>query len=228
MRPSDSSRARRATAMPLVAVAIAVTAAACASATSSSSTSSPAAAASATSSSAASATSAGATASPSESMNEAAATIGNDCGMIPASGMGSMHGMSMDPVVVAASHNPLTTTLAAEIKKADLTSALDSAKGITVFAPDNQAFAKLSAHDMSMMSGMAELAKILKYHVVSGTVTPAELAHGMTLTSLEGSPLETAKMGSVYEVNNAAVTCGNLHTANATVYIINTVLMPMH
>ena len=226
MRPSDSSRARRAAAMPLAAVAIAVTAAACGSAASS--TSSPAAAASATSSSAAPATSASATASPSESMNEAAATIGNDCGMIPASGMGSMHGMSMDPVVVAVSHDPLTTTLAAEIKKADLTGALDSAKDITVFAPDNQAFAKLSAHDMSMMSGMAELGKILKYHVVSGTVTPAELAHGMTLTSLEGSPLKTSKMGSVYEVENAAVTCGNLHTANATVYIINTVLMPMH
>jgi uncharacterized surface protein with fasciclin (FAS1) repeats len=231
MRPSDSRRARRATAMPLVAIALAVTAAACGSAASS--TSSPAAAASATSSSPASAstapaTSASATASPSESMNEAAATIGNDCGMIPASGMGSMHGMSMDPVVVAASHNPLITTLAAEIKKADLTGTLDSAKDITVFAPDNEAFAKLSAHDMSMMSGMAELDKILKYHVVSGHVTPAELAHGMTLTTLEGSPLKTARMGSVYEVENAAVTCGNLHTANATVYIINTVLMPMH
>ncbi len=134
----------------------------------------------------------------------------------------------MDPVVVAASHNPLITTLAAEIKKAGLTGTLDSAKDITVFAPDNEAFAKLSAHDMSMMSGMAELDKILKYHVVSGHVTPAELAHGMTLTTLEGSPLTTAKTGSVYEVENAAVTCGNLHTANATVYIINTVLMPMH
>ena len=132
----------------------------------------------------------------------------------------------MDPVAVAASHNPLITTLATEIKKAQLTGTLDAAKDITVFAPDNQAFAKLTAHDMTMMSGMDELARILKYHVVSGSITPAELAHGMTLTSLEGSPLKTAKMGSVYEVNNADVTCGNLHTANATVYIINTVLMP--
>ena len=81
---------------------------------------------------------------------------------------------------------------------------------------------------MSMMSSTAELAKILKYHVVSGSVTPAELARGMTLTTLEGGQLHVAKMGGTYEVNNAAVTCGNLHTANATVYIINTVLMPMH
>jgi uncharacterized surface protein with fasciclin (FAS1) repeats len=50
----------------------------------------------------------------------------------------------------------------------------------------------------------------------------------MTLKTLEGSQLRTSKMGSTYEVNSAAITCGNLHTANATVYIINTVLMPMH
>ena len=218
MRPTGVARACHAAATPLIAAALAMTAAACGSAATSSN--SPAAGASAASHSAA--------ASPSESMAHEAATIGNDCGMIPAAGMGSMHGMAMDPIAVAASHNPLITTLAAEIKKAELTSTLDSANNITVFAPDNQAFAKLTAHDMSMMSGMAELARILKYHVVSGSITPAELAHGMTLTSLEGSPLKTAKMGSVYEVNNAAVTCGNLHTANATVYIINTVLMPAH
>jgi uncharacterized surface protein with fasciclin (FAS1) repeats len=146
--------------------------------------------------------------------------------MIPEAGMGSMHGMAMDPVVTAASHNPLITTLAAEIGKAHLTSTLNSARNITVFAPDNDAFKKLTEHEMTMMSGMAELAKILKYHVVSGHVTPAEVASGMTLTTLEGSTLKTSKMGSVYEVNNAAVTCGNLHTSNATVYIINTVLTP--
>jgi uncharacterized surface protein with fasciclin (FAS1) repeats len=165
-------------------------------------------------------------ASPADSMAGTTAAIGMDCGMIPAAGMGSMHGMSMAPVVTAASHNPLITTLAAEIRKAGLTATLDSAPDITVFAPDNQAFAKLDAHEMSMLSGMAELAKILKYHVVSGHITPAELASGMTLTTLEGSQLKTARMGATYEVNNAAVTCGNLHTANATVYIINAVLMP--
>ena len=221
MRPTGVSRARHAAAKPLIAIALAVAAAGCGSGATSSSTAgggAPAASPSAASHSA--------TASPSEHMTETSAAIGTDCGMIPASGMGSMHGMAMDPVVVAASHNPLITTLAAEIRKAGLASTLDSARDITVFAPDNQAFAKLTAHDMSMMSGMAELGKILKYHVVSGHVTPAELAHGMTLATLEGGQLKTSKMGSVYEVNNAAVTCGNLHTANATVYIINTVLRP--
>ncbi len=203
------ARGRRATAMPVIACALAVTAAACGSTT----TAAPAA-------------SHHAAASPSASMTESAATVGTDCGMIPAAGMGSMHAMAMDPVVTAARHNPLITTLAAEVKKAGLTGTLNAAKNITVFAPDNAAFKKLTAHDMTMMSSMAELAKILKYHVVSGRITPAELASGMTLKTLEGSQLKTSKMGSTYEVNNAAITCGNLHTANATVYIINTVLMP--
>jgi uncharacterized surface protein with fasciclin (FAS1) repeats len=208
-------------ALAVITAAVALTATACASTASSTSTAPPA-------SSATAATTPQAAASPSESMAETAGTIGTDCGMIPAAGMGSMHGMAMDPVVTAASHNPLITTLAAEIMKADLTATFNSAKNITVFAPDNQAFKNLTAHDMAMISGMTELAKILKYHVVTGRITPAELAHGITLTTVEGSQLKTSRMGSVYEVNNADVTCGNLHTANATVYIINTVLMPPH
>jgi uncharacterized surface protein with fasciclin (FAS1) repeats len=79
---------------------------------------------------------------------------------------------------------------------------------------------------MTMIGGMADLTRTLKYLVVSGHITPAELASGMTLTTLEGGTLKTARMGATYEVNNAAVTCGNLHTANATVYVINAVLMP--
>ena len=222
MRATDACRpCFGPTGLVMIAAAVALTATACASTASSTSAAPPA-------SSATTATTPQAAASPSESMTETAGTIGTDCGMIPAAGMGSMHGMAMDPVVIAASHNPLITTLAAEIMKADLTATLNTAKSITVFAPDNQAFKNLTAHDMAMMSGMTELAKVLEYHVVTGRITPAELAHGMTLTTVEGSQLKTSRMGSVYEVNNADVTCGNLHTANATVYIINTVLMPPH
>jgi uncharacterized surface protein with fasciclin (FAS1) repeats len=62
--------------------------------------------------------------------------------------------------------------------------------------------------------------------VVKGRVSPAELASGKTLTTLEGGTLKTARMGSTYEVNSADVVCGNVQTANTTVYIINGVLMP--
>ena len=156
------------------------------------------------------------------------ARFGSDCGMVPATGMGSFHGMSMDPVVAAASHNPLLTTLAKDIKTAGLTPDLNSMHAITVFAPANSAFAALPASAMSMMHGQAELTKVLEYHVVNGHVTAAELASGMTLKTLEGDTLRASKMGAVYEVNNADVICGNIHTANATVYVINKVLMPMH
>ena len=156
------------------------------------------------------------------------AQFGSDCGMIPAAGMGSFHSMSMDPVATAASHTPLLTTFAGDIRAAGLTTDLNSMHAITVFAPANAAFASLPASDMTMLHSTAELTKILKYHIVNGHVTTAELASGSPLTTLEGSALRPSKMGSVYEVDNADVICGNIQTANATVYIINKVLRPMH
>ena len=156
------------------------------------------------------------------------ARFGSDCGMVPATGMGSFHAMSMEPTVTAAAHNPLLSTLAADIKAAGLTADLNSMHAITVFAPANTAFAKLPSSAMTMMHSHTELAKILKYHVVNGHITPAGLASGKPLTTLEGSTLKPSKMGALYEVNTADVICGNIHTANATVYIINKVLIPGH
>jgi len=156
------------------------------------------------------------------------AVFGSDCGMVPATGMGSLHSMGMDPVVTAASHNPLLTTLANDIKATGLTADLNSMHAVTVFAPANTAFTRAPASAMTMMHSKTELTKILKYHVVSGSITPAQLASGKPLTTLEGSTLKPSKMGAVYEVNNASIICGNIHTANATVYVINKVLTPMH
>ena len=156
------------------------------------------------------------------------AVFGSDCGMVPATGMGSLHGMAMDPAATAAAHNPLLTTLAADAKTAGLTADLNTMHAITIFAPANAAFTKLPASAMTMMHSKAELTKILKYHVVSDHITPAELASGKPLTTLEGGTLKPSKMGAVYEVNNADIICGNIHTANATVYVINKVLIPMH
>ena len=217
-RPHRSSRASAA-AMSAIAGAIALTAAACGS-TSSTAAAKPAA-----------------SASPSHSAMHhpmmhhpmTTATFGADCSMVPANGMGSVHGMMTDPVVTAASHNPLLRTFAADVRRAGLTSVLDSMGAITVFAPADSAFSKLSHPEMTgLTSSTSELARDLKYHVVSGHVTAAQLASGKPLTTLEGGTLKPAKMGSVYEVNNADVICGNIHTANATVYVINKVLIPMH
>jgi uncharacterized surface protein with fasciclin (FAS1) repeats len=156
-----------------------------------------------------------------------AAPFGSGCASVPSSGSGSFTGMATAPVATAASANPLLSTLVTAVKKADLVDTLNSASNITVFAPDNAAFAKIPAATLnSVLASKAELTKILTYHVVSGTVTPAQLASGAPLKTLEGTTVTPSKMGSTYEVNGASVVCGDVHTANATVYIINSVLMP--
>jgi uncharacterized surface protein with fasciclin (FAS1) repeats len=155
------------------------------------------------------------------------AAFGPGCASVPASGKGSFTGMSTAPVATAASSNPLLSTLVTAVTKAGLVDTLNSASGITVFAPDNAAFAKIPASTLnSVLGNKAELSKILTYHVASGRITPAQLASGKPIKTLEGSTVMPSKMGSTYEVNSVPVVCGDVQTANATVYIIGTVLMP--
>jgi uncharacterized surface protein with fasciclin (FAS1) repeats len=197
-----------------LAAGLALTAAACSSSPSSSSaTSAPA--------------SSSAAAAPASSGATTASDFGPGCASVPSSGAGSFTGMSTAPVATAASANPVLSTLVTAVKKAGLVDTLNSASGITVFAPDNAAFAKIPAATLnSVLSNKAELTKILTYHVVAGRYTPTQLAAGTPLKTLEGGTVTPALMGSTYEVNSADVVCGNVQTANATVYIINTVLMP--
>jgi uncharacterized surface protein with fasciclin (FAS1) repeats len=204
-----------------LAAGLAMTAAACSS-SASSSASSPATSAPASSAAASAPASAGAS-----SGATTAADFGPGCASVPKGGAGSFTGMSTAPVATAASANPLLSTLVTAVKKAGLVDTLNSASGITVFAPDNAAFAKIPAATLSkLLANKAELTKILTYHVVSGRYTPAQLATGTPLKTLEGGTVTPALMGGTYEVNSSDVVCGNVQTANATVYIINTVLTP--
>ena len=197
-----------------LAACLALTAAACSSSPSSSSASSPA-------------TSAPASSAPASSGATTASDFGPGCAAVPKTGAGSFTGMSTAPVATAASANPVLSTLVTAVKKAGLVDTLNSASGITVFAPDNAAFAKIPAATLSkVLADKAELTKILTYHVVAGRYTPSQLAAGTPLKTLEGATVTPALMGGTYEVNSADVVCGNVQTANATVYIINTVLMP--
>jgi uncharacterized surface protein with fasciclin (FAS1) repeats len=153
--------------------------------------------------------------------------FGAGCASVPKSGAGSFTGMATAPVATAASANPVLSTLVTAVTKAGLVDTLNSASGITVFAPDNAAFAKIPATTLNgVLANKAELTKILTYHVVSGRITPAQLASGMSLKTLEGGTVTTAMSGGTYTVNGADVVCGNVQTANATVYIISSVLMP--
>ena len=153
--------------------------------------------------------------------------FGSGCASVPKSGGGSFTGMATAPVATAASANPLLSTLVAAVKAAGLVDTLNSASNITVFAPDNAAFAKIPAATLKgILANKAELTKILTYHVASGRYTPAQLASGMKIKTLEGGTVTPAMMAGSYTVNGASVVCGNVQTANATVYIINTVMTP--
>lgn len=150
--------------------------------------------------------------------------FGAGCAAVPKSGSGSFSGMTKAPVAVAASHNPVLSTLVTAVKKAGLVDTLDNAQALTVFAPDNAAFAKIPKKALSsILANKAELTKLLEYHVVAGRLSPAQLP-GVHKT-IEGRSLSVAGSGSTYNVNGTSrVVCGNVQTANATVYIIGNVL----
>ena len=211
----------------VAAAGLAVGAAAC---SSSPSSSTPAASAPSSSASTPMPASSSPMASSSAASGAAASTtsdFGPGCASVPKSGAGSFTGMATAPVATAASANPVLSTLVTAVKQAGLVDTLNSAAGITVFAPDNAAFAKIPASTLkTVLADKPELTKILTYHVVSGTITPNQLASGTALKTLEGTTVTPSKMGSTYEVNGASVVCGDVHTANATVYIISSVLMP--
>ena len=210
---------RKAAAALLCSAVIAVSASAC-----SSSTSKPAAAPAASSSS--SMTPAGGSSSSSDmTAGSASAPFGAACSAVPTSGPGSFNGMATDPVATAASNNPVLSTLVTAVKAAGLVDTLNTAQGITVFAPTNDAFAKIPADTLkAVLADKAKLTKILTYHVVSGKLSPDQLAG--THTTLEGGTLNVTGSGQSFQVNGANVVCGNVQTANATVYIVDTVLMP--
>jgi len=209
--------------LALSALALAMTASACggdddngaASATSTTSTSSSAPATSTT-----------------PSMSEAAGLVGPGCAdyaKANPSGAGSIDGMAAAPVATAASGNPLLTTLVAAVSgklnpKVDLVSTLNGGE-FTVFAPVDTAFQKVPAATVTTLkTNDALLTKILTYHVVAGQLDPAAVVG--THPTVEKQDVTVTGSGDSLKVNGANVICGGVKTANATVYLIDSVLMP--
>ncbi|MFI7086827.1 fasciclin domain-containing protein [Streptomyces anulatus] len=153
--------------------------------------------------------------------------FGPACASVPQDGAGSFDGMAQDPVATAASNNPALSTLVTAVKKAGLVDTLNNAQNITVFAPTNDAFAKIPKADLDKVLADKELlTSILTYHVVGEKLSPQQLESG-TYDTLQKSTLATKGSGENYTVNDTSkVVCGNVPTANATVYIVDTVLMP--
>ncbi|MFC8524862.1 fasciclin domain-containing protein [Pseudarthrobacter sp. NPDC057230] len=177
--------------------------------------------------------SASASASSSAGMMDSAANlVGPGCAayakQVP-TGAGSVEGMALDPVAVAASNNPILTTLTAAVSgklnpKVDLVDTLNGGE-FTVFAPVDDAFKKIDAATIeTLKTDDALLSKILTYHVVPGQITPDKIAG--THATVQGGSVTVTGSGDNLKVDNANVVCGGVKTKNATVYLVDSVLMP--
>jgi len=162
----------------------------------------------------------------------AAAPVGPGCAayvqQVP-QGPGSVQSMSALPVASAAAENPLLTTLTKAVSgqlnpHVNLVDTLNGGE-FTVFAPTDEAFAKLDPATVETLKTDDQLlTSILTYHVVPGRVAP-DMVAGEHKT-VQGAPLTVAGAPAELKVNDASVVCGGVDTANATVYLIDTVLMP--
>ena len=155
--------------------------------------------------------------------------FGSACSAVPKSGAGSFNGMATDPVATAASHNPVLSTLVTAVAKAGLVDTLNGQQAITVFAPYNGAFAKIDKATLDkVLADKAALTKILTFHVVAGKIAPDQLSGSHK--TLEGGTVVVKGSAPDLTVGptgaEAHVICGNVQTANATVYIIDSVMMP--
>jgi len=170
---------------------------------------------------------------PEMTADPAANLVGPGCAAYAESvpdGAGSVMGMSQDPVAVAASNNPLLKTLTAAVSgqlnpDVDLVDTLNGGE-FTVFAPVDDAFAKIDAATIeSLKTDAATLSSILTYHVVPGQLSPDMVVGDQT--TVQGGTVTVTGEGDSLMVNGANVICGGVTTANATVYLIDSVLMPM-
>ena len=190
-----------------------------------SSTSTPEATAAETTSSAMAAT-------PSAMAEPAGALIGPSCAayaeQVP-DGPGSVAGMAQDPVTVAASNNPMLKTLTQALSgqlnpNVNLIDTLNGGE-FTVFAPTDDAFAKIDPATIEKLKTDSDLlTSILTYHVVPGQASPAKVVG--THKTVQGADVTVTGEGNGLKVNDAGLVCGGVSTANAQVYMIDTVLMP--
>jgi uncharacterized surface protein with fasciclin (FAS1) repeats len=154
-----------------------------------------------------------------------AQTFGPGCSAIPTSGSGSFDGMVKDPVATAASNNPLLSTLVTAVTKAGLVDTLNGASGLTVFAPTNDAFGKLPKKQLdAVLADKKLLTEVLTHHVVAGQLDPTKVVG--TQTTLNKDKVTVKGDTNGMTVDGAHVLCGNIPTANATVYVIDKVLLP--
>lgn len=117
------------------------------------------------------------------------------------------------------------STLVTAVQAAGLVETLKSPGPFTVFAPNDEAFAKLPPGTIqTLVQNIPQLTRILKFHVVSGRLTQADLAKLGTVTSVEGSPI-SINCSNGFEVKNATVVAADIAADNGVIHVIDTVIL---
>lgn len=142
----------------------------------------------------------------------------------------SVHETKIDADIVdLAVSQDFLTTLVAAVKAGDLVDVLKGDGPFTVFAPTNEAFAKLPAGTVETLlkpENKAQLVKILTYHVVPGKVMSSDLKNGQMAKTVEGSSIKVTLKDGKAMINNATVTAADIIADNGVVHVIDTVIMP--
>jgi uncharacterized surface protein with fasciclin (FAS1) repeats len=143
---------------------------------------------------------------------------------------GTLAGMTDDPVGTAASSNPVLTTLVSAVTAADLVDTLNSAEALTVFAPTDCAFAEFDQETLqaAMDDPTGLLTTVLGFHVIPERLSSEDLAGMTELTTFTGETLPIEVDGDTITLNDggATVQVPDIETANATVYLIDSVMVP--
>jgi uncharacterized surface protein with fasciclin (FAS1) repeats len=146
---------------------------------------------------------------------------------------GTLEGMTDDPVGTAASNNPVLTTLVTAVSEAGLVDTLNDAEALTVFAPTDCAFAEFDQATLEAALADPEglLTTVLGFHVVAGEQLSAEdiIAGGSTeIETFTGEMLSVEVDGETVTLNGgqATVLVPDIQTANATVHLIDSVMVP--
>ncbi|MHA7131915.1 fasciclin domain-containing protein [Algoriphagus namhaensis] len=140
----------------------------------------------------------------------------------------NVHEIEADIVDLAISQDFLSTLVAA-VKAGDLVDVLKGDGPFTVFAPTNDAFAKLPAGTVENLlkpENKDKLVAVLTYHVVPGKVMSGDLSNGMKATTVQGSDVTITLKDGKAMVNDATVTAADIEADNGVVHVIDTVILP--
>lgn len=132
-------------------------------------------------------------------------------------------------IVDLAIQTEFLSTLVAAVKAGDLVGVLKGEGPFTVFAPTNDAFAKLPAGTVDTLlkpENKAKLVAVLTYHVVAGKVYSKDLSDGMTAKTVQGASVKISLKDGKAMVNNATVTTADIEATNGVVHVIDTVILP--